>query len=370
MLPIRLFDARVDEAGLRSVDAVLQSGALASGAEVALFEREIGAWLGVENVVVMSDATHAAELALRLSGVQRGDHVMTLSFNCLSSNAAITSAGAVPVWVDVEPGTARISVGDVERAVTEKTRALVVYHVAGYPADMGSLLQLCADRGIALIEDANAALGATVQEGRIGCLGKFGVFSFYANRQVNAIEGAALVCPDGASAERARRLRRFGIDYSVFRDADGEINPRADIGDIGISAPMLNVNAALGRLSLSSLEERLLRTRSNADYLRSSLAHLRGLEVLSWAPNVRPSFWALLVRSAHRDNLLRRLKASGIQCSKLHQPNHVYSGFHAETRNLPGTDLLSQEVMAIPCGWWLEKDQLDLIVDSMANVTN
>lgn len=370
MLPIRLFDARVDEAGVRTVGGVLRSGALASGSEVALFERELGAWLGVQNVVAMSDVTHALELALRLSGVQPGDHVMTLSFNCLSSNAAIASAGAVPVWVDVEPNTARISVRDVERAVTEKTKALVVYHVAGYPADIGSLLQVCADRRIVLVEDANAALGATVKEGRVGCLGRFGVFSFYANRQVNAIEGAALVCPDSESADQVRKLRRFGIDYSVFRDADGEINPTADIADLGVSAPMLNVNAALGRFSLSSLEHRLLRTRSNAAYLRSSLASVPGVEVLPWASDVRPSFWTLLVRSPYRDDLLRRLKGRGIQVSKLHQPNHVYSGFRAETRQLPGTDELAQEMMALPCGWWLEKSQLDLIANEMSNLTN
>ena len=363
--PIVLFDCRPEAAALDALAPVLAGGQLASGPNVAALENALAQYLQRPEVVCLGDMTHALALALQLAGVGPGDDVLTLSYDCMSSNSAIAHVGATPVWVDIDGATATMSVDDCERAITPGTKALVVYHVAGYPAPLGALRAFCDRHGIALVEDANNALGATLDGRAIGTVGDFAVFSFYANRQVNGVDGAALVCRDAAGAAEARRLRRFGIDLTTFRDARGEIDPASDIPRVGMSSPLNHVQATMALAHLGTLDARLARNRRHVEVLSSRLADVPGLRPVTWAAGAQPAFWTWLVRCDDRDRVLERLKARGVQCSKLHQPNHVYSGFGSAPRDLPGTARFIDEVLGLPCGWWLDDASLDRLCDEV-----
>ena len=365
MQPVMLFDCRPDAAALAAADVVLASGQLAAGPRVGELERDLGRWIGHEHVATLGDMTHALALALRLSGVGPADDVLTLSYNCMSSNSAITHVGARPVWVDLDPATATMSVADCEAALTSRTKALVAYHVAGYPAPLDELRDFCDRHGLAFIEDANNALGATWKGRQAGTVGDFGVYSFYANRQVNGIDGAALVCADAATVRRIAALRRFGIDIASFRDANGEIDAAADIAEIGMSSSLNHVQAAIALEHLRTLKSRLACNRANVAALEEMLQHTPGLTPVTRAHCSQPAFWTWLVRCEHRNSILAELKRGGIACSKLHQPNHSYSGFAATARALPGTDAFMDEVLALPCGWWLETSDLARIADGV-----
>ncbi|MCK6403039.1 MAG: DegT/DnrJ/EryC1/StrS family aminotransferase [Sphaerotilus natans subsp. sulfidivorans] len=362
---IPLFDCRLDASDLAALEPVLASGQLAAGPNVAGLEQDLAAYLGGGHVVALGDMTHALTLALQLAGIGPGDEVLTLAYNCLSSNTAITHAGAVPVWVDIDPEQAVMSLADCEAALTPKTRALIVYHVAGYPAPLDALRAFCDAHHLALIEDANNALGARWNGRPVGRMGDFAVFSFYANRQVNGIEGAALVCPDEATAREAQRLRRFGIDMSTFRDRFGEINPASDVPRIGMSSPLNHVNATLARHRLQSLDERLTCNRSHAAWLDQALADVDGIRCIGWSDSADPAFWVGLIRCARRDQVLTALKQQGIHCSRLHHPNDGYTGFGSLSRDLPGTRSFISEVLALPCGWWLCARDLNRIADAV-----
>ncbi|OYT95301.1 MAG: hypothetical protein CFE49_13525 [Pseudomonas sp. PGPPP3] len=363
--PIPLFDCRVADAVSAAAVAVLASGQLAAGRNVAALEEAFSLRLTGRPVVSMSDMTHALTMALSLAGVAAGDEVLTLSFNCLSSNGAIAQLGARPVWLDIDPQTASVSLQACAAALTSRTRALMVYHVAGYPAPMRALRQFCRDHGLALIEDANNALGALIDGQPTGTFGDFAVFSLYANRQVNAVEGAMLVCPDADTASRASQLRRFGIPASRFRDALGEIDPDCDVPQIGMSSALTNVNASLGLAHLPSLDSRLARNRTNVQVLTDQLQDLSALRPVQPLAGNEPAYWVWLVHCDRRDEVLDQLKRAGVQCSKLHQPNHVYSGFAAAPRDLPGTAEFMQSVLALPCGWWLDDDDLTALAGSV-----
>ncbi|UVO50930.1 DegT/DnrJ/EryC1/StrS family aminotransferase [Sphingomonas sp. SUN019] len=363
-----LFDCHLDETVTGALDPIWRSGRLASGASVSLLEARLGALVGERPVVAISDMTHALCLALRVAGVGPGDEVVTLAFNCMSSNSAITMVGAVPVWVDVDPETASIDVDDVRACITPRTRAVVVYHLAGYIGDIAALRTLCDEAGLPLVEDANNALGAEWRGKPIGSFGDYAVFSFYANRQLNGIEGAALVCRDEEAAERARRLRRFGIDVARFRDANGEIDAAVDVSEIGYSAILPNVNATLACRAMDDLTARIDRNRANVAYLAAALADQPGLQFIREHEGARGVFWVALVRSAARDRLMTGLKARDVNCSKLHQRNDVYSGFGARQRELPGTTILQHEMLALPSGWWLSRDDLERIIEAVRSV--
>jgi perosamine synthetase len=366
--PIALFDCRLDDSAIAAAHNAFVSGALASGPAVPAFETELAAWLDAEQITAVSDLSHAMQLALRLAGVGAGDDVLTVAFNCLSSTVAIAQVGARPVWVDVDPVHATMCVADAERAITPRTKALVSYHIAGYPADIVALNALCARHGIKHIIDANTALGSRINGHPVGTAGDFGVFSFYPNRQIGSVEGAALFCKDPADGAHARRLRRFGIEATRFRDGDGEIAPGEDVAELGLSAALSNVNAAIARSRLPTLDARIAATRANVTVL-SDLTKLAATTPVRLIAGHDPAYWTWLVTCDARDALMRSLKARGVNCSKLHQPNDIYSGFSASARPLPGTRALEATMLALPCGWWLGGDDLTRIAGAVMSDT-
>lgn len=355
---MRLFHGALSPAAERAAVDVMRSGQIASGPKVAEFEEALACLLKRPHVVSCNDMSSALVLALHLAGVGPGDEVLTQAFSCLSSNSPIARVGAKAVWVDMDPATASMSVEDLQRATTPRCKALMLYHVAGYPGPAQEITEFCRERGIVVIEDCNNAMGA-IQDGRpVGSLGDYAVHSFYPNRQLAAIEGGALICPDQETAHRARRLRRFGIEMASFRDALGEINPDSDVPELGWSASFSQLNAAVGLAHMPELAMHLRGTRANAELLQESIQGLKGIRAVSVRPGAEPAYWGCLILAERREEVLRRLKAEGIHASRLHQRNDRYSGFAAARRALPGTDVLMDQILALPCGWWLAEPQM------------
>ena len=347
---------------------IMASGQIAAGPRVEEFETAIAALAGRDHLVAVSDMTAALVLALHLSGVGPGDEVLTLAFSCMSSNSAVARVGAQVRWVDLDPKTATLSLDDLEAAVTPRTKALMVYHVAGYPAMMAGISDFCRSRGIVLIEDCNAALGAVDEQGRqVGTTGDFAVYSFYPNRLVNALEGAALACPNAEAAGYARRLRRYGVDPTTFRARNGEIDPRSDIPEVGWSASLSQLHAAVGLTTLRTATPRLARIRELAQALHDACADASGFRPVRPLGAAAPAYWVFLLLAEDRESLKNHLAGLGIQTTRLHQRNDVYSGFHAEPRALPGTDLLMRQILALPCGWWVTHEDQARLTAALAS---
>ncbi|OWK27832.1 DegT/DnrJ/EryC1/StrS family aminotransferase [Sphingomonas dokdonensis] len=351
-----------DEAAI----VTLRSGQIASGANVEAFRSALADTIDNPAVVTTSDMSMAITIALRLAGVGPGHEVIASPFACLSTNAPIALSGARLRWADVDPATGAIDVGDVRRLIGPATKAVVVYHLAGYPGPARELAALCQEAGIALIEDCDNALGATRDGRPVGSDGDHAIYSFYPNRQVNGIEGGAIASRNPADTARAARLRRFGIDPVRFRAANGEIADDADVTEIGWSGSMSNLNAAVAKAQIAALPNRLAGTRANARQLEQRLADIPGITPFAALPGADPVYWGLMVRAAQRDTLLMRLKEAGVLASLLHQRNDRYSGMPAERRTLPGVDEIERDVLAIPCGWWLKPADLDRIEEAVA----
>jgi perosamine synthetase len=341
---------------------VLSSGQIASGPKVAALEQAFAAVAGRQHIVSTNDLTSAVLLALHLAGVRAGDEVATVAFSCLQSTSPIARLGARPIWIDIDPATMSMSSDDLEAKLMPSVKAVMVYHIAGYPSDTVRIAALCRDRGIPLIEDCNNAIGATLNGRPVGSVGDYAVYSLYPNRQINGIDGGMLVTPNAETAARATRLRRFGVDAQSFRDPRGEINPESDVAEIGWSAALNNLNAAVALSQLHTLSDRTARTRAAAVRLASALCGLRLLRPVQPIPGAMPAYWGALVLSPHRDALLDNLKAYGIKASIFHQRNDWYTGFSTPRADLPGTDLVMAQLLALPCGWWLTEAQLNELI--------
>ncbi len=344
---------------------VLRSGAIAAGPKVQQFSKAFGELIGRPAIVTTNDMSNAIQIALRLSSVGPDDEVITSPFACMSTNAPIAAAGAKPCWADVEPQTGSLDPSRLENALTPRCKALILYHLAGYPGHVEEIRHFCERKGLVLIEDCDNALLAEVGGRQVGTFGQFAIFSFYPNRQINASEGGALSCARIEDAERGIRLRRYGIDLPRFRTAEGEIDPDCDISEIGWAATFNHLCSAMGLAQIGGVAQRVQRARQNAAKLDELLASLRELKPVKPLPGTRPSYWVYLVCTERRDELLTFLKSRGVGASKLHQLNNIYSGFGVRSPSLPGCEAFMRQVLAIPCGWWVEDDDLKYIAETI-----
>lgn len=345
---------------------VLRSGQIANGPKVAEFEKAFGILAGRQHVIAANDLTGAVTLALYLAGVRAGDSVATLAFSCLASNSPVRLLGARPVWIDVDPATMSMSLDDLAAKLDSSVKAVMVYHVAGYPADTTRISALCRDRGIPLIEDCNNAVGAVLHGRPVGAVGDYAAYSLYPNRQINGIDGGMVATPDAATAARGARLRRFGIDATTFRDSRGEINPESDVAEIGWSAALSHLNSAVALCQLDTVISRVERTRANAARLSQGLRVVHGLDVIEPVAGASPAFWGFLVLSNRRDSLLAHLRKCDIRASVLHHRNDLYSGFGVPPADLRGTADIMSRLIALPCGWWLSEEQIDTVMRCVA----
>lgn len=351
---------------------VLRSGKIANGEYVGRFEAGIGKIIGQAQAHVVStiDMTSAIFLALYLADVRKDSEVLTTAFACMSTNSAIAQCGATPVWVDVKAGSVEMDVADLIKKITPQTKAVIVYHVAGYPTPTKAIAEICQQRGITLIEDCDNALSAYQGGVHVGFYADFSIYSFYPNRQINATEGGALVCKSLEMASRARRLRRFGIDAATFRNSLGELNPASDIPEVGWAFTMNNLCAALGCTQLNTVGDRAKKVRENVAQLISTISGFAGVRVLLVPADSQPDFWVLLLLVENKDIVLRLMKEQGVSASSVHQRNDMFTGFKKSSLvELPNTGYLQSHILAIPCGWWLSNSDLQRITDALRKAT-
>lgn len=362
---VPLFGIYRDDRMVAAAQEVLHSGQIASGPYVKQFADAFGKLVNQANVVTVNDMSSAIQIALRLISVGLGDEVLASPYACMSTNAPIATSGAIPVWVDIDPQTGTMDPEALERAITPRSKAVLVYHLAGYPADISRIAEICNDRGLKLIEDCDNALLATVDGKQVGNFGDFAVYSFYPNRQINATEGGALCCRHLADAERAIRLRRYGIDLNRFRDHSGEIDPHCDIPEIGWAATLNNLCSSIGYVQIEGVTERIAKTRCIASKLAEALSRVKDIEIVSPLSGSIPSFWALLVKIPNRDWVLMELKRRGVHASKLHQRTDVYSGFCTASPYLPNASQFLDQVLGLPCGWWITDDDIEFMASTL-----
>lgn len=344
---------------------IIRSGRIANGPHVSAFEFGLSKLFEQQHIVCTINMTSALHLALYMSGVRSGDDVVTSAFACMATNSSIAAIGARPVWVDLEPQAAYIDTAQFESVITPRTKAAIIYHLAGYPSPSNKIAEICQKHGIKLIEDCDNAAFATIGDKFVGSFGDFAVYSFYPNRQINTIEGGALTCRDSNHAAEARKLRYYGINSSLFRLSTGEIDPECDIPVAGWSMGMNNLSAAIGCQQLQSVRARVYKTRANVELLKNWLSDITEIQFIKEFPNTVSAYWVLLIQVDFRDKILEKLKIQGIMCSTLHQRNDKYSCFLPSIKKLPNTEKLQSKIIAIPCGWWLDEMDLKYIVESL-----
>lgn len=236
----------IDDATIAAVGEVLRSGWITSGPQALAFEAALSRRFDGRPVRVMSSATAALEIALRLCGAGPGDEVITSPLSWAATANVILSVGATPVFVDVDPQTRNLDLARVEAAITPRTRVLLPVDMAGLPVDRDRLYALAKARGLRVVEDAAQSIGANWRGREIGKGGDLVAISFHANKNITTAEGGCLVMNSADEARLCERLRLQG----VTRHADGGM----DVDVLGGKSNLTDLAAVIGLHQLARLD--------------------------------------------------------------------------------------------------------------------
>lgn len=252
----------IDEETIAGVAEVLRSGWITSGPQVKKFEAELSACCAGRPVRVFNSGTAALEIGLRLAGVGPGDEVITTPLSWVATSNVILEVGARPVFVDVDPVTRNIDLGQVEAAVTPATRAIMPVYLAGLPVDLDRLYGIAGRHGLRVIEDAAQAFGSQWRGTRIGARGDLIAFSFHPNKNITSIEGGAIVLPGEAAIPLCEKLRLQGVTRS------GE-----DGMDVDVAGGKFNLTDVAARVGLGQLAHLQAFTARRHELARHYFAH-------------------------------------------------------------------------------------------------
>ena len=331
-LRIPFFRPSITEEDVAAVAECLRSGWLTSGPNVAAFERELAAYLGVPFVNAVNSCTAAMHLALVAWRLRPGDEVITTPYTFSSTVAVILHAGATPVLADVREGDANIDPAEVERRLSPRTRAVLPVHFAGEPCDMEPILDLARARGLKVLEDAAHALGARYRGRMVGTLGDATAFSFYATKNITTAEGGALATADEELSERVRVLTLHGMTKDAWNRYDAGGSWRYDVVEFGFKDNLPDLAAALGRSQLRRADAlRAARERAARRYLEN-LRDEEYLELPSFDPRNTHAWHLFVVRVREgapvgRDEVIRALAERGIGTSVHFIPVHFHTAF-------------------------------------------
>jgi dTDP-3-amino-3,4,6-trideoxy-alpha-D-glucose transaminase len=358
-MSIPLFDTETLVAPLRPsilerVRAVIEGGRFILGPEVQAFEQEFADYLGVRHAIGVANGTDAITIALRAMGVKPGDDVVVPSFTFYASAEAIATAGARPVFCDVDPDTRNVTAETVRAALTPRTTAIVAVDLFGCPAPLPEIRAL----GVPVLEDAAQAAGASLGDRRAGALGDIATFSFYPSKNLGAFgDGGAIATDSDELAELVRALRFHGS-----RD-------KRSFEFVGYNSRLDELQAAVLRVLLPELDRWADARRAIGEaYAQAGLGeHVTSLPVVP--DGASPAWHLYVVTHPRADEVIAGLRERGVEARGYYRtPLHRQAAMapFADSRELPVTDELAARNLALPMNAALRREDVTTVVEAVA----
>lgn len=338
------------------------------GPFVKEFEQKMSTTVNRKYGIAVSNGTAALEVAVQALGIKEGDEVIMPTFTIISCAMAVTKAGAVPVLVDSDFYTWNMNVEDIEAKITSRTKAIMIVHLYGLPAEVNKILALAKKYNLNVIEDAAEMHGQTYNGKPCGSFGDISTFSFYPNKHITTGEGGMVVTDDEELAERCRMLRNlcFRKDVRYVHD------------EISDNYRFTNLQAAVGLAQLERLDEFVRKKRQMGKYYMEKLREIKGLmlpvEKTDYADNIYWVYGIVLDKNIKVDNRIiqKLLEEEGIGSRAFfwcmhEQPVYQKQGLFS-SEIYPNAEYLARKGFYIPSGLALTKEQMERVVAGVKNV--
>jgi dTDP-4-amino-4,6-dideoxygalactose transaminase len=354
---VRQYNSIKNELDKKILD-VVSSGRFILGPEVENFEKEFASYCGVKHAAGVGSGNDALLLTMQALGVGGGDEVITVPNTFISTVDSIVRCGAKPVFVDIDPATYNINVEKIESKITDKTKAILVVHLYGQPADMDVIKEIASKHNLLVIEDACQAHGAEYKGRRAGSFGDAACFSFYPSKNLGAYgDGGAVVSNNSDMIEKVAKLRNYGGKEKYVHEFVG-CNSRLD-----------ELQAAVLRIKLKYLDNWIKQRRNHAkkyvELLRNSDVVMLPIEM----QNAKHAYYLFVIRHAKRDELKTFLEKNGIGTG-IHYPIPIhmqpsYAYLKIRGGSFPVTENHAKEILSLPMFAELTNEEISYIAEKI-----
>lgn len=372
---IPLFKLNFGQEEIDAVTETIQSKWISTGPKCEELENQFVEMFNVRHAISLSNCTDALHLAMILNGVTAGDEVICPSLTFAASVNSIRYVGAVPVFCDIEGlDNMNISPREIEKLITPKTKAIVVVHMAGFPADMDAIKTIAQKHNLKIIEDACHAPLSEYKGKKLGTIGSVGCFSFFSNKNISTGEGGMMITNDDEIAKRCRLLRSHGMTTMSYQRAKGHATAY-DIVDLGFNFRLDDIRASIGVVQMNKLRQDLeARVKVRATYLK----HLALLDqvIVPFLNNeefVSNYIMPIVLKNStveKRDSVRDYLHAKGIQTSNHYPAIHRFSVYKDYPANLPMTEYVCDNEITLPMYAALSDNEIKYIVETLKNALN
>ncbi len=350
------------EEELKEVKEAFEYGYFGLAYKTNEFESEVKKYLDTDrSVIATSTGTDALHLALESIGVGVGDEVIMPSFTFVATAQAVRMCGATPVFCEIDPVHFLISIEDVKRKITEKTKAIIPVHYAGRPCDMDALLKIKDETGIRIVEDAAHAFGTYYKGRKIGSFGDITCFSFDSIKVMTCGEGGAIVTNDADFEDLSRKKRLLGIDRKTMHEKDWKKRSWLyDVPTLGFRYHMSNINAAIGLAQIKKVDAFIKRRREICKLYDELLADVKGVTIMPGGyDDITPFMYVVRIHEGRRNQLKEYLMQCDIESGISYIPCHHFSGFHDDKNNLPVTDAVFEEILCLPIHYEIKDSDVE-----------
>ncbi|MBZ0297949.1 MAG: DegT/DnrJ/EryC1/StrS family aminotransferase [Anaerolineae bacterium] len=357
----------ITQAEIDAVNEVLNTRWLSIGPKIDDFEKAVAGYAHCKHAAGVNSGTSGLHLAVIAAGIQDGDEVITPSFSFIASANCVLYERGKPVFVDIDPQTGNMDPAQIEAAITERTRAIIVVHAFGQPADMDPILQIARKHNLYVIEDACEAIGAEYKGKRVGSLSDAAVFAFYPNKQITTGEGGMITTNHESWDHLFRSLRNQGRD--VF-------NAWLNHTRLGYNYRLDEMSAALGLAQMHRIDELLAKRARVAGWYNERLDGIDEIAKPFIAETTtRMSWFVYVIRCRNgelRNQLLQDLQEQGIPSRPYFTPIHLQPFYQEKfgwrRGDLPNTEKAGDSFLALPFSSVMSEAQVDYVCQTLHNV--
>lgn len=350
---------------LKYVTECIQTGWISSeGPFIAEFEKQFANYIGRKYAIAVANGSAALDIAVQALGISKDDEVIMPTFTIISPAQSVVRAGGKPVLVDSLSDTWNMDISQIEEKINEKTKAILVVHIYGLPADMNPIFDLCQKYNLKLIEDAAEMHGQTYYEKKCGSFGEISTFSFYPNKHITTGEGGMIVCDDEELAEKCKKLRNLAFEPKGRRFVHYEL---------GWNYRMTNLQAALGLAQLEKIDDHIHRKREIGKKYSNGLCELKGFQLplanTEYAENIYWVYGLVAETETLKEQMVQKLQQAQVGTRPFFWCMHEQPVFKKMglflNESYPVAEKLARNGFYIPSGLGLSDEQIEQVISIM-----
>lgn len=366
MYKIPLFDLNFDDREISAVTETIKNKWISMGPKCTELEEKFCSMWNAKHALSVTNCTVALHEAIVALGIGKDDEVIVPSLTFVATVNAVRYVGAIPVFADISSlDNLTISHLDIEKKITHKTKAIIVVHYAGFPAEMDSIMAIAKKYGLVVVEDACHGPLSEYKGKKLGTIGDIGCFSFFSNKNISTGEGGMIVTNNSNLYEKMKLLRSHGMTTMSYQRASGHATSY-DVLSLGYNYRMDDIRASIGIVQLEKLTDDLIKRAQIRLWYIELLNKIPGIILPFYDNNefVSNYIFPIVLKDSNseiRDNIRNRLHQAGIQTSVHYPAIHRFTIYNDNKNDLPLTEYIADNEITLPMHSNLTIEQIMII---------